>query len=497
MRKSAFYRLMIGFAGLILVASIGRAQAGKAKSPSAADTETIGRLFLSPKTIRTVCTNRIGMMVKQGYETNGLKEKLQSLPDSFDALLGFALELAKAPMRADFSYIEPFDLAAIQAARPSAGRKDVMPVTPSEVELRDKIAGGVYGQFIGLVLGKPLEMSWTLPMIRTYLEGAKAWPLDDFVPPYSPTQPRRLRRDCMDCTKGFVSGVPEDDDLNYFVANLRTMEARGTNFTTRDIADTWIQEIPYDWAWGPEHSRLFLIAGLRLDDHGAALPEDKDWEKFVGFLNDGEELIGAMIRGEVFGLACPGNPVRAAELAWRDGRLTHTRTGLYAEMWLAATVAAAFSTNNPVEAIQAGIDQIPVNSRYAECLNEALRISMEEADWLKAWERIDKKWGALGHAGTMNESAAMINALVHSADPIDGVDYGKAITLTVMQGWDADCSGAITGSIAGVIAGLKKIPERWREPLNDTYNSGLATERETRISRLADRVYQTVKYMSR
>ncbi len=497
MSQRALFRITAGFAILILAASTGAAQAGKPRSSVAADTDAIGRIFLSPKTIRTVCLNRIGVMARQGYETGGLKEKLQALPDSFDALLGFALELTRTPLRAGFSYTEPFDLAAIRADRPDEGRKDTMPVTSSEVELRDKVAGGVYGQFIGLVLGKPLEMSWTLPMIRTYLEGAKAWPLDDFVPPYSPTQPKRLRRDCFDCLKGFVAGVPEDDDLNYFVINLRTMEAKGRDFATRDVAETWNSEIPHDWAWGPEHSRLFLIAGLRLDDHGAALPEDKDWEKFEGFLNDGEEMIGAMIRGEVFGLVCPGNPARAAELAWRDGRLTHAKTGLYAEMWLAATVAAAFSTRNPVEAIEAGIDQIPINSRYAECLNEALRISMEEPDWLKAWERIDKKWGALGHAGTMNESAAMINALVHSADPIDGVDYGKAITLTVMQGWDADCSGAMTGSIAGVLAGLKKIPDRWRSPLNDTYYSGLATERETKISRLTDRVYQAIRVMNR
>jgi ADP-ribosylglycohydrolase len=497
MRDCLYRRILAAFVTFICVALIGQAQTAKTKSTASADAEMIGRLFLSPKTIRTVCLNRIGVMTRQGYETKGLKEKLQSLPESYDALLGFALELTKTPLRVDFSYVEPFDLAAIQAARPSAGRKDTMPLTRSDVELRDRIAGGVYGQFIGLVLGKPLEMSWTLPIIRTYLEGAKAWPLDDFVPPYSPSQVRPLRRDTFDCTKGFVWGVPEDDDLNYFVANLKTMEGYGRDFSTRNIADTWNENIPYDWAWGPEHSRLFLIAGLRLDDHGAALPEDKDWEKFVGFLNDGEELIGAMIRGEVFGLACPGNPARAAELAWRDGRLTHAKTGLYAEMWLAATVAAAFSTRNPVEAIQAGIDQIPVNSRYAECLNEALRISLEEKDWLKAWERIDKKWGALGHAGTMNESAAMINALVHSADPIDAIDYGKAITMTVMQGWDADCSGAMTGSIAGVLAGFAKIPDRWRAPLNDAFHCGLATERDTKISRLADRVYQATKIINR
>jgi ADP-ribosylglycohydrolase len=493
--KRSYLRVGVAVLALAWITLPGRAQAKKGNGPASAETETIGRIFLSTKSIRAVCLNRIGIMDRQGYEIKGLKEKLDALPESYDALLGFALKLTKVPMRSGFSYVEPFDLKAIQAARP-AGRKDVLPVTPSEVELKDKVFGGVYGQMAGLVLGKPLEMSWTLPMIRTYLEGAKAWPLDDYVPPYSPTQPRRLRRDCYDCMKGFVSGVPEDDDVNYFIANLKTMEARGKGFATQDIAQTWIGNISYDWAWGPEHTRLFLIAGLGINDQASGVPGDKDWENFVGFLNDGEEQIGAMIRGEVFGLVCPGNPAKAAELAWRDGRLTHTKTGLYAEMWLAATVAAAFSTRDPVEAIQAGIDQIPANSRYAECLREALKISREESDWLKAWERIDRKWGALGHAGTMNESAAMINALVHSADPLIAVDYGKAITLTVMQGWDADCTGAMTGSIAGIMTGMRNIAEKWTAPLNDTVHAGLVTERECRISRFAERVFQARKTMN-
>jgi ADP-ribosylglycohydrolase len=351
------------------------------------------------------------------------------------------------------------------------------------------VFGGVFGQICGLTLGQPLEMHLTLPMIRDYLQGVDGWPLSDYVPSFSPTQKQPLRRDCIESMKGFVHLAKEDDDLNYLVLNSKIMEDNGSDFTTEQVAKAWHFNLAEGWTWGPENSRLFLLGGMFFMNRTNYYPEEAQAETFVRFLNDGEEAIGAMIRGEAFGVACPGKPALAAEFAWRDGRLTHTKTGLYAEMWLSATIAAAYTTNDPVVAIRAGIDQIPEHSRYAECLREALKISLEEKNWIDAWKRIDEKWGYLGHAGTFNESAAMINGLVHSVNKFGIVDYEMAITITVMHGWDCDCSGAMVGSIAGVMVGYENIPGKWTKPLNDMYHSGVATERETRISKLAERVY--------
>jgi hypothetical protein len=442
--------------------------------------------------LRQTCYNRLKMLEVQGYEINGRYEELQTIPDSYDQLLAFARSIVHLTLRPDFLYQEPDDLATIQALRPHI-RRDVVDGVLSEVEIKDKIFGGVYGRMLGCILGKPLEMAWDLPTIRRYLEGANAWPLSDFVPPYSSSQVEPVRRDCIESTRGFVNFVQPDDDLNYMILGLRVLEEYGPNFRTQDMALLWRDNIPYGWNWGPEHTRYCLLTGLWWEHHNK-LPEGREWDDFVALLNDGEEKIGAMIRGDAFGLTSPGLPAVAAEFAWRDGRLTHAKTGLYAEMWVAAALAAAFYLNDPVKVVRAGLEQLPQKSRYVECMQEVLDWSVEEADWYKVWERINEKWGYLGFNGTFNESATIVNSLVHGVDRTSGkLDFEKVICTQVMQGWDCDSAGATAGCLAGVMAGYHNIPGKWLDAIQDTFYSTVAGEREQRISGFAQRMY----YMSR
>jgi len=438
--------------------------------------------------LRKTCSNRITMMDKQGHVVADLHEKLELIPDSYDALLAFARSIIDLPIRPDFPYEEPNDLALIQKLRPD-NHQDTLTGFISEAEIKDKIYGGVYGRMLGCILGKPFEMDMNLRDIRKYLEGAKAWPLTDFAPAYSPTQTRPLRRDCIDSCKGFVNFVQEDDDLNYMVLGLKVLEQYGPGFKTQDMAYLWKQNIPYGWNWGPEHTRYCLLTGLWWE-HENKLPEGKEWDDFVALLNDGEELIGAMIRGDSFGLVNPGRPAIAAEMAWRDGRLTHGKTGLYAEMWVGAALAAAFYLQDPAQIIHTANTQLPQNSRYAKCMQEALVESMDEPDWLKSWEGIDKKWGYLGFNGTFNESATVVNSIIHGVDAYGKVDFEKIICTQVMQGWDCDSAGATAGALAGVMAGYHNIPSKWLDAINDTFYTTVAGERETQICAFAERMYQ-------
>ncbi len=57
--------------------------------------------------------------------------------------------------------------------------------------------------------------------------------------------------------------------------------------------------------------------------------------------NPFQDWIGAQIRTDVYGWVCPGDPSRAAALAWQDGRLSHRRNGLYGAMFVAAATSAA------------------------------------------------------------------------------------------------------------------------------------------------------------
>ena len=51
----------------------------------------------------------------QGHATEGLMAELDALPDSYDAAWAFARRLAALPLREDWPFVEPNDLAGIRA----------------------------------------------------------------------------------------------------------------------------------------------------------------------------------------------------------------------------------------------------------------------------------------------------------------------------------------------------------------------------------------------
>ncbi len=443
--------------------------------------------------LKATLLRRIDMLYVQGYDIDkeALKAQVEALPVSLDAIFNFASELKPTNLREDFPYVEPYKQADIEAERPEGAQDEIpMPENYTQKRLRDKIYGGVYGRIAGCILGKPLEMGVTFESIKEYLDGVGAWPLCDYVPAYSPTQKNYLRGDCIHSMNGYIRYAQADDDINYLMLGLRVMEDYGRNFTPQNMLSLWRASVPLDFTWSSEH--LVYRMSAIIDQ----VPTDECWEPMRNLFNEGEELIGAMIRGDAFGLVSPGKPLQAARFAWRDASITHKKTGMYAEQWVAATIAASFYTHDPVVAIRAGIDQLPVRSRYAEVLREALHVACSEEDWISAYNYINKKWGHLGHAGTLNESAAIINALVHSMGKNNLIDYEKAICLTVMHGWDVDCSGATAGCIAGVLAGYHAIPQKWLAPLNDTFYTAVADEANTSISSFAERMYQMCRIIN-
>ena len=57
--------------------------------------------------------------------------------------------------------------------------------------------------------------------------------------------------------------------------------------------------------------------------------------------NPYRETLGARIRADVFGYAAPGNPEKAASMAYREATLTNAKNGLYGAMFTAAMLACA------------------------------------------------------------------------------------------------------------------------------------------------------------
>ena len=104
----------------------------------------------------------------RGLVTDGLTAGLDALPDSYDALDAFAARLDELPMRDDWPYVEPDDLAGIWAeADPGRPLGALVDLAPEDAAAR--VGAAFTGSVCGCMLGKPLEFDPTFAEIEAAL----------------------------------------------------------------------------------------------------------------------------------------------------------------------------------------------------------------------------------------------------------------------------------------------------------------------------------------
>ncbi len=421
----------------------------------------------------------------QGFVVDGLMERWEAARSNPEELMRLHEYLGSLPMQAEWPYQEPSDLEGIRAAREPTPQPSMY---LSEEEIEDRIYGGWLGRVVGCILGKPLEVGYGQDEIRDYLEGADAYPLDDYVPSTSRTG-RILRRDCVPSMRGFVRYAQEDDDLNYMCLAIKLLERHGLRFTTLDVGLNWLESIPFMWTWGPEHS-VYLNLATAVGEH---YPEEIDLEQVTSYLNPGEELIGAQIRTDVYGYICPGNPELAATLAWKDAYLTHRKNGIYGAMWVAAMIAGAFACQDIEQAIRVGLSQIPRRSRLREAIEQTIDWVKSGTSWQDMGRLIQERFGKYGFAGAINNACIVAASLMYGwgngADPAS-IIFERAITIAVQLGQDTDSNGATAGSVIGTMLGAHQLPEKWTAPIHDTLHTCVVGFGKESIRSLAHRTYE-------
>jgi len=421
----------------------------------------------------------------QGYVVDGLMARWEEVRSSPEELMRLQDTLRMLPLQPEWPYQEPSGLEEIRAERAPVQLSNLY---LSEEEIADRIHGGWLGRVVGCILGKPLEVGYGQDEIRAYLEGADAYPLDDYVPSSSRTG-QILRRDCVPSMRGFVQYAQEDDDLNYMCLALKLLERHGLKFTTLDVGLNWLESIPFMWTWGPEHS-VYLNLATAVGEH---YPEEIDLEQVTSHLNPGEELIGAQIRADVYGYICPGNPELAAALAWKDAYLTHRKNGLYGAMWVAATLASTFVAKDVEEAMRMGLAQIPRRSRFFEALEQTLAWAKLDGSWEETGRRISSCFGKYGFAGAINNACIVAAALMYGwgngGEPASTI-FERTITIAVQLGQDTDSNGATAGSIIGTMLGAHQLPQKWTVPLHDTLHTCVVGFGKESIKSLAHRTYE-------
>ena len=369
----------------------------------------------------------------------------------------------------DFPYAEPGDLEAIRRERPDGPRS--LGTGVSLEVLADKTLGGWTGRVAGCMLGKPVEGARRAQIVDA-LAACGHCPLADYFPSSETVGWERfgLRRPGPSVLRNGITRGVRDDDTDYTIVGLRIMEAHGKGFTPADVARFWLGHLPYDRTYTAERVAYRNLV------NGIWPPRSASWR------NPYREWIGAQIRADAWGYACPGRPQEAASLAFRDASISHTRNGIYGEMWVAAMIAAAFVANEPEQVIRIGLSEVPRNCRLAEAIENVLSWCRADREPEQTTERILERYGHYHPVHTINNAAIVAMALMWGKS-----DFTRSICLAVMAGLDADCNGATVGSVVGTMIGALAIPGHWKDPLNDHLESLIAGDTDARISDLAGR----------
>ncbi|MBN1670413.1 MAG: ADP-ribosylglycohydrolase family protein [Kiritimatiellae bacterium] len=408
----------------------------------------------------------IGDLGAQCDAAENLKDGQKSA--KLEAILGSLAQLAPAPQ-----YDEPSALDEIRARRPNGPRK--MQNLFSIPDLINRTNGGWLGRCAGCLLGKPVE-GWDRANIRAVAEPDANYPIRDYFGAITLKLGRRALTSSHACLRGQIKGMDRDDDIDYTLTGLLLLERHGYGFTTGNVANFWLNELPYHKVYTAERvAYRNLVDGLAPEQAGE-------------YLNPCREWIGAQIRADAFGYACPGMPELAAELAFRDAYLSHRKNGIYGEMLVAAMLAAAYVEPDIRKIIEIGLSEIPAKSRLAEAVLSVIEAWDASKAWEKVADHIDTRYGKLQGCHTITNAAIVILGLLAGEQ-----DFTAGLAASIMPGYDTDCNGATAGSILGVRIGAAKLPPHWIEPLNDTVRSALYSLHEARISDLARRTVALVE----
>lgn len=368
----------------------------------------------------------------------------------------------KLPVREDYAYEEPSDLTGIRAERPEGPRQ--VDVVLDEDGLYDRIYGAWVGRCVGCLLGAPVE-GWMTDQMWGYLRDLDRYPLDDYFRAdvdqaifdrYGIERREKPRRVFID----EIDHMPENDDTTYTVASLALVREHGLEFESADVARFWMRYLPLVQVATAERVAYRNFADLVFPPESAIR-----WNPY-------REMIGATIRADLYGYISLGNPEQAAELAWRDARISHVKNGIYGAMWVAAMLAAVPAVADPRELVTVGLSEVPANSRFTEAIEDIIEWYDAGIGYDEAVSRIHDRWDETLRYDWVH---AVGNAQILTTGLLYGDgEFGPTICRTVQACLDTDSNGATAGSIAGMLVGVEGIPDRWSDPLDDRIDTGLA-----------------------
>ena len=368
--------------------------------------------------------------------------------------------VTKAGLREGYQYNEPDDLPSIRALR-SRDENPEKKELPAGEELYDKIYGAWLGRIAGCLLGKTVEGIRTNEL-HPLLKASGNFPMHRYILSTDVTDeiakntkyPLRTR-----CYADKIEAMPVDDDTNYVVLAQVLVDQYGRDFSSEDVMRVWIDyQSKNAYCTAERVAYVNFVKGFRPPFSAR-------------YKNPYREWIGAQIRGDYFGYINPGNPEKAAEMAWRDASISHIKNGIYGEMFAAAMIAQAAVETDIEKILQAGLNEIPKTSRLYEAITEIISDYNKGMSREAAFAGIHARWNehnAHDWCHTISNAEIVAAALLYGKG-----DLGASICMAVETGFDTDCNGATVGSILGIRNGAWSIDEKWTNPFKDLLDTSI------------------------
>jgi ADP-ribosylglycohydrolase len=323
---------------------------------------------------------------------------------------------------------------AVSPAAPAAASAAADPSRISAGEVRDKVAGAWVGAVIGGAWGRPTEFRYRGRIV----------PAGE-VPRWSVKQANRYA----------YRGESDETYVEIPFLDATRREGPGAG---------WPQ---WGSALAGSDFPLFFANRRARENLRAGIPPPLSGDPAHNpFADD----IDFQIESDWIGLAAPGQPGAAIDIAWRLGHVTSYGDGVYGGVMIAAMHAAAFRAASIGEIIEAGREAVPEGSRYRAMVEDVLRWhGRHPRDWKATWRRLERRWNAhspqVKHTAT--DSEFNVDAKLNGGYVLLGLLYGgggfeRTIRIAIRAGQDSDCNPSNAAGILGTWLGRKRIPARFR-----------------------------------
>jgi hypothetical protein len=327
----------------------------------------------------------------------------------------------------------------------------------SAENLRDKINGGIIGQFFGNLNGLVHENKYT-------------------------DEPGNVT----EYTPDLSNGAFTDDDTDIEFVYIYHMLQSGSHILPySEIYNLWIENIS-DKIWcSNRYARNLMDIGIQPPYTGRIA--FNPWASFN---------ISGQFLSEQFALISPGMPQTAAKIGTHythvavDGEPIQT-TQLYDAM-----IASSFFEEDYMAVIKAGLAAVDPNSEIHEIVTNVITwYQAHPEDWCATRLSIKEEYwsGEFGGPGGSNGyriiTAATIASILHGEG-----DFVETILHSFNFGWDADNIAAMVGTIMGVLKGEKWIRSQgWiiKDEYKNNRRPGLPTD--LTITSFADMHFQLAK----